>query len=340
MNKNNIKLKNYFDLLIDKNIDDRTKCPICISCISDILNRIYLDLKKNIKEGEFQRFLKENSLFGLYHWKENYYPILLIKLKKLLLMWKEVCNKSLNESNNLYENIYEKTTFLKAGKSPVNIKAIKYLDSKLVYILGIIYADGSLRDIWLTQKKEKRFRWEITITDESYQNLQKIVQLLEEIFNIKTNVKSVYGGRWYRILFNSLILHRILNKIFEMPMGYKKGKLKIPTVIKKASFDIKRYFLVGFFDGDGMCSRFNKKKKFTPVISVSQSSKEILQDLNEILKEKGFNFRLNQKKRNKFEWYVLETKDKEQIKRFQEEFGFMYHNKKERLKLLVESFNT
>lgn len=333
-----IKLDNYLDLLIDEEIDNITKCPICISGVSDILNRIYLDLKKNIEEGIFQKFMRKRALLGILAWKNNTWPIPIFKLKELLLLWKEVCNKSWKEHNDLYEEVYQKAEYFKARCSPVNINVIKSIDAKLTYLLGIIYADGSLRNIWLTYKREKRFRWEITVTEELSENLDVIVQLLKEVFSIRTNVKAIYGGRWYRILFYSMILFRIFNKVFEMPMGYKKGRLRVPKIIKNAPFKIKKYFLIGFFDGDGWCSNFNRKKRFTPTLAVNQSSKEILEDLNEILKEAGLNFHINIAKRNSYKWYTLVTKDRKQIKRFQEVFHFRYSNKKERLKVLVESF--
>ena len=336
--KEKVSINNYLDVLIDQEIDDKTNCPICISGVSSILIEVYTDLKKSIKEGEFQRFLKENSLFNIFNWKNEVYPIPINKLKKILMVWKKLCNKSEEEYINLYEKAYEQSTYFKAKRSPVNIKVVKSMDIKLAYLLGIIYADVALRNVWSTFDKEKRFRWEITITEELSENLETITSLLEEIFGIKTNVKSVYKGKWYRILFNSMILLRILNKVFEMPIGYKKGKLRMPKVIQKAPFRIKKYFVMGFMDGDGMCSKVNTTKKFTPVVSMSQSSREILQDLNEIMKEGSLNFNLYKKKRDKFNWYVLETKNKQQIREFYENFGFLYHNKKERLKRLVESF--
>lgn len=336
--KPKVKLDNYLDLLLDEEIDNITKCPVCIDGISEQLKNIHNDLLKKC-EGHLQEFLKQNRLFqGYYSHKNNVYPIPIIKLKKLLLLWKEMCHMPQEDYQNLYNKIFEKAEYLKAKCSPVNINVIKSIDAKLAYLLGIIYADGSLRDIWWTYKREKRFRWEISVTEELSENLDGIVRLLKEIFSIRTNVKAVYEGRWYRILFQSMILFRIFNKLFEMPMGYKKGKLRIPKTIKNSPFKIKKYFLIGFFDGDGWCSNFNHKKRFTPTIAVNQSSKEILEDLNEILKEAGLNFHINTAKRNSYKWYTLVTKDKKQIKRFQEVFHFRYSNKKERLKTLIESF--
>lgn len=334
----NFPLKNYFDLLIDPKIDDVTDCPVCITGIAHIINEIYIDLTKHSQEGKFQELLKKNSLYNIYSWKNNIYPIPIWKIKQLLLFWKNACNKSESEYTQLYNRMFQEATYFKAKCSPVNIKIIKSIDTKLAYLLGIIYADGALRNIWLTFKNEKRFRWEITVTEELESNLETIIPLLEEIFGIKTNVKTVCSGRWYRILFQSMIFFRILNNLFEMPMGYKKGKLKIPSLLKEAPFEIKKYFVSGFFDGDGWCSILNTKKKFTSVVAVSQSSKEILEDLNDVLKEAGLNFKLNNKKRGQYIWYDLITKSKKQIKLFQNEFNFYYPNKRERLKVLVDSF--
>lgn len=160
---------------------------------------------------------------------------------------------------------------------------------------------------------------------------------LKETFGVETNLKSVYSGRWYRILFNSLILHRLLNNLFEMPFGYKKGKLRLPQLLKEAPFEIKKNFLIGFFDGDGWCSKRADTK--TPMVSVSQSSKEILLDLKEILSDGGIDFKLYKKFSNNYFFYVLETKDKNKIKKFKEVFGFRHPLKINHLNLLLENFN-
>jgi len=333
-----VQLKNYFDLLVDKEIDEKTECPICIQGISKILDQIHKEIKTHYTGPSIQRFFREKSLYGIYHWKKDWFPIPIYQLKRLLLLWQEVCNKSQEDLNDLYDRIYQEATHFKAKCSPIVINIVKSIDTDLAYLLGLIYADGALRNIWLTLQNEQRFRWEITITEELAENLQGITLILNTLFGIKTNVKSVYGGRWYRILFQSMILFRILNKVFKMPIGYKKGKLSIPKIIREAPFEIKKHFLIGFFDGDGWCSNFNPKKKFTPILAANQSSKKILEELNDILKEGGLNFHINIAKRDQHTWYNLVTKDKGEITRFQDQFGFGYRNKQERLKTLVNSF--
>lgn len=339
MNENiKIPLENYLDLLLDEDIDNLSNCPICVEGISDIIKIINDDLKNNL-EGKFQKTIKKHlSLTSYFAWKNAKYPIPIVKLRILLNLWKQVCNKSQTEYDEIYNLCFQKANYFKAMCSPVNIKVIKSLNQNVAYFLGILYADGALRDIWLTYENERRFRWEVTITEEFNQNLNNVTILLEDIFNIKTGVKEVYNGRWHRILFQSMILHRLLNKLFEMPMGYKKGRLRIPQIIKDAPFEIQKYFLIGFFDGDGSCSNLTNAKHFTPVVALSQSSKEILFDLMEILEHKDLKFRFHKKTREKHVWYVIETKDKQIIKKFYEEFGFIYINKRERLKKLIESF--
>ncbi|MFH1840396.1 MAG: LAGLIDADG family homing endonuclease [Nanoarchaeota archaeon] len=330
-----INLENYLDLLIDDKIDNRTNCPICIDGISEILDKIYKDLKENYG-GYFQKLLKKHGLVGLYSWKVDRYPIPIRKLKILLKLWKEICKKSEKECEELYNKIFQKADYFRLFKSPLRIKSIKILDSKLAYLMGVIYADGSLRDIWRTQRNEKRFRFEFSIVDSDKENLESIIKILNEKFSIKTNVKSVYDGRWYRILFSSNVFHRFLNKVFEMPYGYKKGKLKIPKIIEDSPLIIKKYFLIGFMDGDGTCIQ-NIKSKNSNCVSISQSSTEILLDLKKILAELGFSFNLYKKTRDKHIWYVLETKDKKQIRKFYEKVGFLYPTKARKLEYVVKN---
>ena len=175
-------LNNYFDLLVDEKIDSISKCPVCIDGICDILDGIYDELKIHYKGGQFQRFLRIHLLYGIYHWKENYHPVPISKLKLLLALWKKTCNKNIDEYGEILNRIFQKATYFKACRSPVKVKVIRFLDTKLVYLLGVIYADGALRDIWLTQRNEGRFRFEISITDEKEENLKIIVDLLKEQF--------------------------------------------------------------------------------------------------------------------------------------------------------------
>ena len=220
-------LENYFDLLIDEKIDSITNSPICISGVDSIINYIYLELKDNFPEGKFQFNLKKYfPLPTIISWKNGVYPIPLVKLKQLLKLWGLVCQKNEKEIMTLYDKCFIQAKHFQAQNSPIKINVIKEITPDLAYFLGVLYADGSLRNVNLTFNQEKRFRWEITITDETPCNLEIISSQLETIFGNKTNVKKVYAGKWHRILFSSMILHRILNNVFEMPMGYKKGKLK------------------------------------------------------------------------------------------------------------------
>lgn len=331
-----MKIPNYFDLLINPAIDNKSCSPICIDGTGDLLQEIYLDLKKATPIGKFQKTLKEKSLLNILQWKNNWYPIPLYKIKQLLSFWKTAAHKSNAEYDVLYEKIYKTAAYFRAIKSPVKVKVVREITPDLAYLLGIIYADGSLRNIDLTFNQEGRYRWEINITDDTAQNLTFITKLLDNIFGIKTDVKKVYDGQWYRILFQSMILWRILHTVFEMPQGYKKGKLTMPYLIKKAPFEIKKHFVVGFFDGDGWCNK-NENSKY-PAISLSQSSKEILDEVDLILREAGLLFRTYKKNSNGYDYYVLETKNKKQIKIFQDTFGFRSIQKKERLQKLIQNF--
>ena len=141
------------------------------------------------------------------------------------------------------------------------------------------------------------------------------------------------------MLFSSLILHRFFNKVFEMPIGYKKGKIRIPAIIKEASLSIKKYFVIGFFDGDGYCNKTFLRRNFTPVVSVSQASRKMLEDIKEILLEGGVHMNLIKRTRANHIWYELNTKDRQQIRNFRKSFGFRYRTKSQNLNLLVEKIS-
>ncbi len=331
-----LKLKNYLDLLIDKNVDRITGCPICLDGCKDIVAEIFADLKANYGKG-LHKLLKREVGTTFYAWRSGKWPIPIWKMKKLIDIWAKICRKSDRERNKLYANVFHGAKKFKLFKSPLRIIVIKNLTPKLAYLIGNIYADGALRNSIEVKKRKGRYNYEITITDESKEHLQDIVELLEELFNIKTNVKTAYNGKWYRILFSSSTIHRFLNKVFEMPLGYKKGKLRVPKVIKNAPLEIQKYFIIGFFDGDGSCTNLEDgRKKFTPVVHAGQSDKKILIDIQEMLKKFELNFNLHKHRYKQYEWYSLNTKDKKQIKQFQKKIGFTHPLKKERLQILVK----
>tara|TARA_Y100000310_G_scaffold89923_1_gene87115 strand:+ start:68411 stop:69469 length:1059 start_codon:yes stop_codon:yes gene_type:complete len=333
-----MKLDNYLDLMIDEEIDGKNNCPVCIDGISEIITKIYLEVKAQ-KPGELRKILKPIVHHRTFHsWRTGTDPVPIVKLKELIALWKSVCNKSIKESEALYDHAFLIARNFRARKSPHRVRIIREIDENLSYLIGVIYADGALTDPWLALRNKGRFVYEISITEHLQNNLKPAVKHFESIFGVTTNVKSVYSGRWYRILFNSLIIHRLLHQLFEMPLGYKKGKLIIPTLIKDSPFDIKKHFLVGFFDGDGWCTKTLNGTNFTPSVAASQSSRFILEDLQDILSEAGLNFNINTSTRDIYKWYTLVTKDRKQIQRYKDIFGFRYQNKKESLQKLTQSF--
>ena len=166
-------------------------------------------------------------------------------------------------------------------------------------------------------------------------------KIIEEL-GIKTGLQrtdSTMIGANIKKMTRLSLFHKVLSNLVKdlLKHGVVPNKSKIFKYPNLNNRKLDLAFLLGFFDGDGACSNFNKKKRFTPIVSVSQSAKEILEDINEILNERNLIFRLYRKTRKSYVWYVLKTKNKMQIKKYREEFGFLYPNKRKRLKVLVEN---
>ena len=179
-----MKLQNYLDLMIDEKIDNITRGPICINGVSKIIEKIYLDLKINISKGNFQKTLIINGFncTTFFSWKNNKYPIPIIKVKKLINFWKDICNKTDKECKETYDQFYRKAKYFRMFRSPLKIKVIKELDEDLSYLIGILFSDGCLRNIWKTYRNKGRFRFEISITDEFSDNLEISINLLNKLF--------------------------------------------------------------------------------------------------------------------------------------------------------------
>ena len=152
--------------------------------------------------------------------------------------------------------------------------------STMAYVLGFLYADGSLEDASYLRGKYIR----LTSTDKDI--VFKIKKWLDSEHTIVyLNPNRQNGKRQYFLRIGSHKLYNSLTKLGLYPN--KSLTIKFPKVPKKYLSD----FIRGYFDGDGCVhlelSSGKKQKVIIKKLSVifTSGSREFLQKLNFVLKK-------------------------------------------------------
>lgn len=161
----------------------------------------------------------------------------------------------------------------------VNKDFFKKLKPEMVYILGFIFADGNIictrRNTWFLS---------IQITDKEI--LEKIKIELGSSHIISERKKIKKHKQLYRLQIGS---KEICEDLISLGLTERKSRtMKFPKIPKKYLHD----FIRGYFDGDGgvWIGLKNKKqntKTFTISTYFTSGSKDFLESLRDILKQKG-----------------------------------------------------
>ncbi len=115
------------------------------------------------------------------------------------------------------------------------------LTPKLAYLIGAM-RDGTIA----------RFgKYEISYSQKNIEWLKLIQKLLIEIFN-PSNHPEIRNNR---VTLSNRPIFEYYHRVFEIPIG-KKDEWETPEIIKKASNSIKRSYIRGFYDADGLSEEF------------------------------------------------------------------------------------
>lgn len=167
-------------------------------------------------------------------------------------------------------------------KYKVNEKFFEKWSSNMAYVLGYIYADGSLDDSPYMRGKYIQ----ITSTDED--SIQRIKNWLNSEHKTNTKKSNFIGGKICFIL--RIGSHKIYNDLLKLGLCPNKSlTINFPKVPQKYL----GHFIRGYFDGDG-CIYFEKSKgksgqsiiKRIRTIFTS-GSKRFLEEMNDVLKSTG-----------------------------------------------------
>ena len=194
----------------------------------------------------------------------------------LLDIWKDVCDKNEKDVKSKLDECFYETNFFSVmfGKR-VNLP--KVMTPKLAYLLGNLFGDG-----WLTDYRKRIATrgfpdYPIAFASNTDKFLKEVIlPYFKELFEINLKIYK-QGNNCFVGKTSSKSVYFFLNKICGMPLGKKKGKLRIPEVISWASDEVKINFIAGFFDADG-CIYVKRKN-----VSIVQADRKILESLSYLI---------------------------------------------------------
>ena len=162
------------------------------------------------------------------------------------------------------------------------IKLPNKITPELAEEIGMHYGDGFLSE------KRNTYRLKGNIKDEVEYYTEYIRPLFKKLYNIDISLKeydSVFGFELY-----SQAIWEFKTKTLGIKPG-KKYDLNFPDILKVNNLKILASFIRGLFDTDGNITFQTKYnyKNYYPVISISLTSKKVIEEVGKILKMLGFN---------------------------------------------------
>lgn len=162
-----------------------------------------------------------------------------------------------------------------------NIKIPSKLDSDLAEVCGIHIGDGHLG--WRKHKHEYLIPWSVNLTDDKEYFDFHVKDLWKKVFNIDLDFRSK-SDNVYELRVYSKKLALFFNEFLELPFGSKTEKIRIPSIVKEASDNIRIACLRGIIDTDFYLI---KDRKYVE-LGAWFASKVLILDLYDEFKKLGF----------------------------------------------------
>jgi len=251
--------------------------------INDILQKMYFEIKKCKGRGISKLYMQYFNIGRrtMYDWLNGKSPIPIFQFLKFVKLWKSFCKKSNTEEVAIIDLTFTRCTNFSVAKGR-KVKLPTQMTTDLAYLIGYTIGDGCLSGNNLIKRSQFRVR----IASDTKQFLEQTIDsLFTSLFSIKGKMYKISNSRCYEYSIQSKVLYLFFNKICDIPIGKKKGKLIIPKIILRSSKKIKFAFVSGFFDADGCI--YEKQK----LINFAQADKGFLEELSDLLNDLGINTR-------------------------------------------------
>jgi len=319
-----IPLPNYLLNLVDET--DGKESSLYLNGVEGIIQDIWREIiRNNWRTLHVRRFIPEKLGIhsgGVYSCKNGKKGISIQMLYELLVMWKELCDRTDTDLREKWDKVFESNFTLSVAAKGQKVVLPKHITPKLSYLIGWICGDGHFYD--------RGNHYLVKISEKSVPQLELVLKpLFHELFSIDPPIFQRYMGS-YAIQIGSKPLHRF----FTRALGVKVGE--IPSFISDLDRTNKAFFLAGIFDADGYVNPSYKDS----VIVVSQADESFLREISSLFADLGVRFGKPYLHRTKLgEWYTIKIRRKEEILKFAEEVGSFHIDKSRKLKKLVEEIN-
>ncbi len=282
---NNVDFVNYLERL-SRSVQERDT-DIRINGVDNLFREIFDEIRSIKGHGHIKFIINSLNMKRrtVDNWRYGDSPIPLGVLFAMLKLWQEICNKNQMDINNRLDKFFYNIKSFSVSKGH-NVMLPNKLTPKFAYILGYLLGDGCLKDYRKYIFKRGTPQYPIHFASDSYHFANKILcPYFSEVFGISPRIYKMSTEECFEILIGSKAIYSFLNKVCDMPLGKKKGKLHIPSVIKQAPKEIQVNFIAGFFDADG-CIYVKRKE-----ISIAQADKIFLEELSTLIKNLGIETR-------------------------------------------------
>ena len=216
-------------------------------------------------------------------------------------------------------------------KYKVNHEYFDKIDTEYkAYILGFIYADGSI----IQPKGNRQMNLRIAIQEEDGYILQKFADEAGGGQIKISNPPAVQSKGWKKRSIVSIVSDKICNKLIEL--GCKPNKSKIGMNFPKLDNQLVRHFIRGFLDGDGYIGqkkvRYNYIRKTTNVrksshiqrfqlrMAFTSTDKAFLEEIERILNVSSTYWRFVKRKQNVYTLWI------ERVYDFEKVIDYLYDN--------------
>lgn len=191
---------------------------------------------------------------------------------------------------------------------------VPILNKDLALFIGLIYGDG-----WLTSRKnaKKKSTWTVGLVGGDIILVRKFVYLAKKLFNLKFSIYNKKNSNAFEARINNRILYEFIHQNFELKGGKKAQIIKIPYIIKENK--LVDPFLCGLFSTDGGFSIYKNYWK----IRYCSSSKKMIKEVYNYLKNKGFNPKVSINIKRENPLYGVTLYGKDQINLYYRYIGFI-----------------
>lgn len=277
-------MKNYLKPL--SQFDNLGQTDIRLSKVDELICSLLIDIRK-VKGHGHKKFVRkllnmpQRTFCSLISGSS---PIKIMTVEQILTIWKMVCNKSKKDYDKIFDLFFYQTNYFSIARGK-KAKLPKKATPEFAYLLGFTMGDGCLVDINKTLKRRGAI-YPVKLASDTRKFAEEILNpLFKKIFDIDGHIYNIKGNKCKEFSFSSKVVYVFLHNICEMPLGEKKGKLRVPKIIKNSSDEVKMNFIAGFLDSDGYV--YVKRKD----VAVTQGDKRFLEEMKELIENLGFKTR-------------------------------------------------